>query len=170
MVYGRCVGRVSLSGTVNAPGRVGPNSLDKVSFRPGLVYGYFRDLGLFCLVTQRLSTISRVPEGSSRSAPSEVSLVSKTARATQEKMKAGGHMPFEEFPLKEVDQLVHELDKVKPAGSTVIVTPMEDSHHSPCLKEMIAVMVHTAGIDDQPGEIHSIYQHCPKCRIAVRVL
>ncbi len=62
MVYGRCVGRVSLSGTVNAPGRVGPNSLDKVSFRPGLVYGYFRDLGLFCLVTQRLSTISRVPE------------------------------------------------------------------------------------------------------------
>jgi len=63
MVYGRCVGRVSLSGTVNAPGRVGPNSLDKVSFRPGLVYGYFRDLGLFCLVTQRLSTISRLPEG-----------------------------------------------------------------------------------------------------------
>ncbi len=62
MVYGRCVGRVSLSGTVNAPGRVGPNSLDKVCFRPGLVYGYFRDLGLFCLVTQRLSTISRVPE------------------------------------------------------------------------------------------------------------
>ena len=63
MVYGRCVGRVSLSGTVNAPGREGPNSLDKVSFRPGLVYGYFRDLGLFCLVTQRLSTISRLPEG-----------------------------------------------------------------------------------------------------------
>jgi len=62
MVYGRCVGRVSLSGTVNAPGRVGLNSLDKVSFGPGLVHGYFRDLGLFCLVTQRLSTISRVPE------------------------------------------------------------------------------------------------------------
>ncbi|TMI47410.1 hypothetical protein E6H17_06070 [Candidatus Bathyarchaeota archaeon] len=78
--------------------------------------------------------------------------MSKTVRATQEKMKAGGHMPFEEFPLKEVDQLVHELDKVKPAGSTVIVTPMEDSHHSPCLKEIIAVTVHTAGKDDQSSE------------------
>ncbi len=85
-------------------------------------------------------------------------------------MKAGGHVPFEEFPLKEVDQLVHELDKTKPVGSTVIVTPMEDSHHSPCLKEMIAVMVHTAGKDDQSGEIHSIYQYCPECKIAVRVL
>src|SRR5437763_16512743 len=85
-------------------------------------------------------------------------------------MKAGGHMPFEEFPLKEVDQLVHELDKVKPAGSTVIVTPMEDSHHSPCLKEMIAVMVHTAGKDDQSSEIHSLYQYWPECKIAVRVL
>src|SRR5260370_2449436 len=100
----------------------------------------------------------------------EVSLVSKTARATQERMKAGGHMPFEEFPLKEVDQLVHELDKVKPAGSTVIATPMEDSHHSPCLKEIIAVMDHTAGSDHQPGEIHSIYQSCPQCKISVRVL
>ena len=63
MVYGRCVGRVSLSGTVNRSRPGGLNSLDKVSFRPGLVYGYFRDLGLFCLVTQRLSTISRLPEG-----------------------------------------------------------------------------------------------------------
>ena len=63
MVYGRCIGRMSLSGTVNRPGPAGPNSLDKVSFRPGLVHGYIRDLGLFCLVTQRLSTISRLPEG-----------------------------------------------------------------------------------------------------------
>ena len=96
--------------------------------------------------------------------------VSKTARATQERMKGGGHAPFEEFPLREVDQLVHELDKVKPAGSTVIVTPMEDSHHSPCLKEMMTVMVHTVGKDDRPGESHSIYQYCPHCKIAVRVL
>ncbi len=63
MVYGRCIGRMSLSGTVNRSGPAGPNSLDKVSFRPGLVHGYIRDLGLFCLVTQRLSTISRLPEG-----------------------------------------------------------------------------------------------------------
>jgi hypothetical protein len=96
--------------------------------------------------------------------------VSKTARATQERTKAGEHMPFVEFPLKEVDLLVHELDKVKPAGSVVMVTPMEDSHHSPCLKEMMAVMVHTTGKDDQTGEIHSIYQYCPHCKIAVRVL
>jgi len=100
----------------------------------------------------------------------EVTTVSKTARATRERVKAGGHVPFEEFPLKEVDQLARELDKAKPDGSTVIVTPMEDSHHSPCLKEMIAVMVHTPGKDDQPGEIHSIYQYCPECKIAVRVL
>ena len=96
--------------------------------------------------------------------------MSRTARATQEKMKALEHVPFEEFPLKEVELLVHELDKVKPTGSTVIVTPMEDSHHSPCLKEMMAIMVHTTGRDDQPGQIHSIYQYCIECKIAVRVL
>src|SRR5438552_18770181 len=103
-------------------------------------------------------------------APQGVRIVRKTARGTQERMKGGGHLPVEEFPLKEVDQLVRELDKVKPAGSTVIATPMEDSHHWPCLKEMIAVMVHTAGKDDQPIEIHSIYQYYPECKIAVRVL
>ena len=96
--------------------------------------------------------------------------MSKTARATQERVRSREHLPFEEFPLNEVDSLVHELDKVKPSGSTVIVTPMEDSHHSPCLKEMIAIMVHTSGKDDQPSEIHSIYQYCPECKIAVRVL
>ena len=96
--------------------------------------------------------------------------MSKTARPIQQRMKVEGHMPFEEFPLKEVDQLVHELEKTKPAGSTVIATPMEDSHHSPCFTEMIAVMVHTAGGENQPGEIHSIYQYCPVCKIAVRVL
>ena len=38
MVYGRCVGRVNLSGTVNRSGPGGLNSLDKVSFGPGLVH------------------------------------------------------------------------------------------------------------------------------------
>src|SRR2546427_5254439 len=127
-----------------------------------------------CVLSLELgySTLNNLQRGfpEAQSVLPEASHVSKTARATQDRMKSGVHMPFEEFPLKEVDQLVHELDKVKPAGSTVIATPMEDSHHSPCLKEMMAIMVHTMGNNDQTSEIHSIYQYCPECKIAVRRL
>jgi len=52
----------------------------------------------------------------------------------------------------------------------VEVTPMEDSHHSPCMQEMTSVMVHDIGNPTGTPQIYAMYQYCPTCKVAVRVL
>jgi hypothetical protein len=79
-------------------------------------------------------------------------------------------MPFEEFSVKDIDQLVRELDKAKPEGAVVDVSAMEDSHHSPCLQEMQAIIVQSVGPEGQSVQTYSMYQYCSTCKIAVRVL
>lgn len=79
-------------------------------------------------------------------------------------------MPFDEFPLRRSEDLVVELEKEMPEGAKVEVTPMEESHHSPCMQEMTAIMVHDVEEGKEASEIFTIYQFCPTCHIAVRVL
>jgi len=50
------------------------------------------------------------------------------------------------------------------------VSAMEDSHHSPCLQEMQAIVVQSVGPEGQPVETYFMYQYCPACKLAVRVL
>jgi len=85
-------------------------------------------------------------------------------------MKGALHTPFEEFTIKTVELLVSQLEKSRPEGATVEVSAMEDSHHSPCMAEMQAIIVQTVGQDGQPAHTHSMYQVCPVCKTAVRVL
>jgi hypothetical protein len=47
---------------------------------------------------------------------------------------------------------------------------MEESHHSPCMQEMQAIVVQSVGPDGQPVQTYSMYQYCPACKVAVRVL
>lgn len=89
---------------------------------------------------------------------------------TLEKSPKALHVPFDEFSVKDLDQLLKALDKIKPPGSSVDVSVMEDSHHSPCLQEMQAIVVQTVGPDGQPVETFFMYQYCPTCKTAVRVL
>jgi hypothetical protein len=102
--------------------------------------------------------------------------VTKSARGltgkprSTDKARKLTHVPFEEFSVKDTDSLVRELDKTKPLGAIVEVSPMEDSHHSPCLQEMQAVVVQSVGPEGQPVQTFSMYQYCPVCKIAVRVL
>src|ERR1700740_3176161 len=99
--------------------------------------------------------------------------MSRTARpstAKTAKTRDVVRMPFEEFSVKDIDHLVGELDKTKPEGAVVDVTAMEDSHHSPCLQEMQAIVVQSVGPEGQPVQTYSMYQYCPTCKIAVRVL
>jgi len=42
-------------------------------------------------------------------------------------------------------------------------TPMTDSHHSPCRKRMVAIMVHNIEEGKDSSEIFTIYQFCPAC-------
>ena len=86
-------------------------------------------------------------------------------------MKTGfAHLPFDEFSVKDLDHLVQELDRSKPAGAVVDVSVMEDAHHSPCMSEMQAIVVQTMGPEGQPVQTYSMYQFCPVCKTAVRVL
>lgn len=92
--------------------------------------------------------------------------MSKAARRPAVKDSAASHMPFDEFSVKDLDKFLNELEKEKPKDATVEVSPMEDSHHSPCMGEMQAVVVQSVG----PQGAYSMYQYCPICKIAVRVL
>lgn len=79
-------------------------------------------------------------------------------------------MPFDEFTVKDLDKFVAQLEKDKPAGATVEVSQMEDSFHNPCMQEMKAILVQSAATEDQQVHTYSMYQYCPACNIAVRVL
>jgi hypothetical protein len=99
-----------------------------------------------------------------------VSGIKKTPRKSPELINGFPHIPFDEFPLKKSEDLVVALEKNLPQGAKVEVTPMDDSHHSPCLQEMVAIMVHDIEEGKGSSEIYSIYQFCPSCHVAVRVL
>ncbi len=99
----------------------------------------------------------------------KAALKSRAALPTP-KAKGPAHVPFEEFSVKELDRLVSELEKTKPPGATVELSAMEGSHHSPCMEEMQAVVVQTVAPEGQSVHTVSMYQYCPKCKIAVRVL
>ena len=93
-----------------------------------------------------------------------------SARREQEILKGVPHTPFEEFSLKKVEDLVAQLEKSRPKEAKVEVTPMEDSHHFPCMQEMTAIMVHDIENPKGTPQIYAMYQYCPHCKTAVRVL
>jgi len=89
------------------------------------------------------------------------------------KMNNGmAHPPFQEFQVKTLDELVTELEKSKPAGSLVEVTPIEEMHHTSCMQEMSTVVVHgdETGLLQRPDELVAVYQYCAACKSAVRIL
>ena len=91
-------------------------------------------------------------------------------KKTKEILNGIPHAPFEEFPLKKIEELVAQLEKNKPKDSKVDVTLMEDSHHAPCMKEMTAIMVHDIDQGNARPNIYALYQFCLVCEIAIRVL
>ena len=93
-----------------------------------------------------------------------------SVKREQEILKGIPHVPFEEFTLKKVEDLVAQVEKSKPKDSKVEVTPMEDSHHAPCMQEMTAILVHDMENTKGTPQIYAMYQYCPQCRTAVRVL
>ncbi len=72
--------------------------------------------------------------------------------------------------MKRVDELVDQLEKAKPKDSKVEVNQMEESRHSPCMQEMVAIMVHNLEEGMAAPQIYAIYQFCASCKVGVRVL
>ena len=91
-------------------------------------------------------------------------------KKTRETLNGIPHTPFEEFVLKKVEELVARLEKSKPKDSKVDVTLMEESHHAPCMREMTAIMVHDIDQGNTRPNIYALYQFCPSCEVAIRVL
>ncbi len=112
---------------------------------------------------ERLARRHRIlPNGSKKTA--------KAGKKNPQTINGFPHVPFNEFPLKRSEDLVVVLEKSKPEGAKIEVTPMEESHHSPCMQEMISIMVHDIEEGKETSEIFTIYQFCPSCHVAVRVL
>ena len=72
--------------------------------------------------------------------------------------------------MRNMDELVEQLEKAKPNDSKVEVNQMEESRHSPCMQEMMAIMVHNLEDGKNPPQIYAIYQFCASCKVGVRVL
>ncbi len=97
-------------------------------------------------------------------------ILKASPKRTQEVLKGVPHVPFEEFPMRKVDELVEQLEKAKPKDSKVEVNQMGESRHSPCLQEMVAIMVHNLEEERDAPQIYAIYQVCASCKVGVRVL
>jgi len=96
----------------------------------------------------------------------------KKKRPASKMTNGMAHPPFQEFQVKTLDELVTELEKSKPAGSLVEVTPIEEMHHTSCMQEMSTVVVHgdETGLLQRPDELVAVYQYCAACKSAVRIL
>ncbi len=92
--------------------------------------------------------------------------MSKAARRPSTKDTLDAHLPFEEFPDKELEKFGGKVEKTRTKDATVEVEPMEGSNHSPCMSEMQSITVQSVG----PEGAYSMYQYCPVCKTAVRVL
>ncbi len=95
-------------------------------------------------------------------------------RSTKSKLveKSVPHLPFQEFRVESLEQLLKQLERYKVAGSKIEVSE-SDSAHSFCPEHLVHILV---PVDHYPvnkqmyREVELLYQYCPSCRLAVRVL
>ena len=88
---------------------------------------------------------------------------------------AGGipHMPFQEFTINSLDQLLAELKKAKIPNARIEVSTSEDGRHYACSKPLVNVLVYTShslGEEQEYKDLLALYQYCPDCKNAARVL
>jgi len=88
---------------------------------------------------------------------------------------AGGipHMPFQEFTTNSLDQLLAELKKAKIPNARIEVSTSEDGRHYACSKPLVNVLVYTShslGEEQEYKDLLALYQYCPDCKNAARVL
>lgn len=82
-------------------------------------------------------------------------------------------MPFQEFIADSLEQLLGQLKKAKIPDAHIEVTTSEDGKHYTCSKPMTNVLVYTSqdfGDEQEYKDLIALYQYCPDCKNAVRVL
>ena len=82
-------------------------------------------------------------------------------------------MPFQEFTASSVEHLLAELKDAKIANARIEVSTSEDGRHYACSKPLVNVLVyssHSLGEEQEYKDLIALYQYCPDCKNAVRVL
>jgi hypothetical protein len=82
------------------------------------------------------------------------------------------HLPFQEFTAANLDALLNLLKKAKIKDSEIEVSTSEESQHTVCSVPLVHVLVMTAKGEDagEHKDLAALYQYCPECHAAVRVL
>ena len=82
------------------------------------------------------------------------------------------HLPFQEFTVSSLEALLNILKKARIKDSEIEVSTSEESQHTTCSKPIIHVLVMTAKGEGagEHKDLAALYQYCPGCGSAVRVL
>ncbi len=94
------------------------------------------------------------------------------ARVKSKALNGVPHLPFQEFTASSLEALLNLLKKARIKDSQIEVSTSEESQHTTCTKPLVQVLVMTAK-DTGVGEykdLAALYQYCPECQCAVRVL
>lgn len=100
------------------------------------------------------------------------SLMAHPARVKSKALNGVPHLPFQEFTASSLETLLNLLKKARIKDSEIEVSSSEGSQHTTCSKPLVHVLVMTAkdtGIGDYK-DLAALYQYCPECHLAVRVL
>ena len=82
------------------------------------------------------------------------------------------HLPFQEFTVASLEGLLNLLKKARIKDSEIEVSTSDESQHTTCSRPLMHVLVMTGKGSDaaEYRDLVALYQYCPDCKIAVRVL
>jgi hypothetical protein len=82
------------------------------------------------------------------------------------------HLPFQEFTAASLEALLTLLKKARIKDSEIEVSDSGESQHTTCSKPLVQVLVmSTKGTGEASyKDLAALYQYCPECHLAVRVL
>jgi hypothetical protein len=98
------------------------------------------------------------------------------AHPSRVKSKISGgipHLPFQEFKSSSLERLLTDLKNVKIPHSQIEVSSSEDARHYACSKPLVNILMYTSnslGRDQEYKDLIALYQYCPGCKNATRVL
>jgi hypothetical protein len=94
------------------------------------------------------------------------------ARVKSKAFNGVPHLPFQEFTAASLESLLSLLKKARIKDSEIEVSTSEESQHTACSVPLVHILVMTAKGDGDTSyrDLAALYQYCPICRQAVRVL
>ncbi len=82
------------------------------------------------------------------------------------------HLPFQEFKAPTLEALLGLLKKARIKDAEIEVSNSDESQHTTCSKPLVHVLVMSSAGSGEATyrDLAALYQYCPECHLAVRVL